>query len=49
VRRRIADVTALGCRVIFGAAEFASQSLANQIACGLSVAYVAARWSQRSR
>jgi hypothetical protein len=47
VRRRIADATALGCRVIFGGADFGSQSLANQIACGLSVAYLAARWTQR--
>jgi hypothetical protein len=48
IHRRIADATELGCRMVFGAADFASPSLANQMACGLSLAYVAARWSQRS-
>ena len=48
IQRRIADAMALGCRLIFGGAEFASQSLANQMACGLSPAYTAARWRQRA-
>jgi hypothetical protein len=48
IRRRIADAMALGCRIIFGGAEYASQSHANQVACGLSVAYTAARWRQRN-
>lgn len=48
IRRRIADAMALGCRVIFGSAEFASQSFANQMACGLVLAYTAARWRQRA-
>jgi hypothetical protein len=46
IQRRIADAMALGCRIIFGGAEYASQSLANQMACGLAIAYTAARWKQ---
>src|SRR5215831_10679364 len=41
IQRRIADAMALGCRLVIGAAEFASQSFTNQIGCGLSVAYTA--------
>jgi ribosomal protein S18 acetylase RimI-like enzyme len=47
IRRRIADAMAQGCRLIIGGAEFASPSVANQMACGLAVAYTAARWVQR--
>jgi hypothetical protein len=47
IQRRISDATALGCRLIIGGADFESQSLLNQMACGLSVAYTAARWRQR--
>jgi hypothetical protein len=47
VRRRILDAAALGCRVIIGGADFESQSRTNQLACGLSVAYLAALWVQR--
>jgi len=46
IQRRIADAMALGCRLVIGAAEFGSQSFTNQIGCGLSVAYTAARWRQ---
>jgi Acetyltransferase (GNAT) domain len=48
IRRRILDAAALGCRVIIGGADFESQSRTNQLACGLSVAYLAAQWVQRS-
>jgi ribosomal protein S18 acetylase RimI-like enzyme len=47
IRRRIADATKLGCRVIIGGADFESESRTNQIACGLTVAYLAAVWAQR--
>jgi GNAT superfamily N-acetyltransferase len=47
IDRRIADATALGCRIIFGAADFENVSRANQMACGLSVAYTTAIWCQR--
>jgi hypothetical protein len=46
IRRRILDAAALGCRVIIGGADFESQSRTNQLACGLSVAYLAALWVQ---
>jgi Acetyltransferase (GNAT) domain len=48
IRRRILDAAALGCRFIIGGADFESQSRTNQLACGLSVAYLAAQWVQRS-
>jgi GNAT superfamily N-acetyltransferase len=47
INRRIADATALGCRIIFGAADFENESRTNQMACGLSVAYTTAVWCQR--
>jgi ribosomal protein S18 acetylase RimI-like enzyme len=47
IRRRIADATKLGCRVIIGGVDFESESRTNQIACGLTVAYLAAVWAQR--
>jgi hypothetical protein len=47
IRRRLADATALGCRVIIGGADFESQSRTNQMACGLTTAYLAAVWIQR--
>jgi hypothetical protein len=48
IRRRIVDAMAFGCRIVFGGAEYASQSHTNQVACGLSVGYTAARWRQRT-
>jgi hypothetical protein len=48
VQRRIADATALGCRIVIGGAEFENESRTNQMACGLSVAYTAAVWRQRA-
>ena len=47
IRRRIADATKLRCRLIIGGADFENESRANQIACGLRVAYLAAVWTQR--
>jgi GNAT superfamily N-acetyltransferase len=47
IQRRIADATALGCRVIFGGADFENPSRVNQMACGLGVAYTTAIWRQR--
>jgi hypothetical protein len=47
VRRRIADATKLGCRLIFGGADFEGVSRTNQMAGGLTVAYLAAIWEQR--
>jgi hypothetical protein len=47
IRRRIADATKLGCRVIIGGADFENESRTNQMVCGLTVAYLAAIWSQR--
>jgi GNAT superfamily N-acetyltransferase len=47
IRRRILDADALGCRAIIGGADFESPSRTNQLACGLSVAYLAALWAQR--
>ena len=47
IRRRIADATKLGCRVIIGGADFENESRTNRIACGLTVAYLAAVWAQR--
>jgi hypothetical protein len=47
IRRRIADATREGCRLIIGGADFGGSSVANQMACGLAVAYTAARWVQR--
>jgi ribosomal protein S18 acetylase RimI-like enzyme len=46
IRRRLADARALGCRVVFGGADFESSSRTNQMACGLQVAYTAAWWCQ---
>lgn len=48
IRRRLADATELGCRLVFGGADFENQSRTNQLACGLAVAYLAAQWTQRS-
>jgi len=47
IRRRIADATNLGCRVVIGGADFENESRTNQMACGLTVAYLAAVWAQR--
>jgi hypothetical protein len=47
IRRRINDATTLGCRVIIGGADFDNDSRTNQMACGLTVAYLAALWAQR--
>jgi hypothetical protein len=47
IRRRVLDAAALGCRTLIGGADFESQSRTNQLACGLSVAYLAAQWVQR--
>jgi GNAT superfamily N-acetyltransferase len=47
IQRRIADATELGCRVIFGGADFENVSRTNQMAGGLAVAYTAAIWRQR--
>jgi ribosomal protein S18 acetylase RimI-like enzyme len=47
IRCRIADAMEQGCRLIIGGADFANPSLTNQMACGLAVAYTAARWVQR--
>jgi len=47
VRRRIRDAMELGCRVIIGGADYENVSRTNQMACGLSVAYTAALWTQR--
>ena len=47
IRRRIADATKLGCRVIIGGADFENESRTNQMARGLTVAYLAAVWTQR--
>jgi hypothetical protein len=47
IRRRIADATKLGCHVIIGGADFENESRTNQMACGLTVAYLAAVWTQR--
>jgi ribosomal protein S18 acetylase RimI-like enzyme len=49
IRRRIADAIELGCRTIIGGADFESESRTNQLACGLSVAYLAAQWVQGPR
>ena len=48
IRQRIADATKLGCRVIIGGADFENESRTNQMACGLTVAYLAAVWAQRA-
>ena len=48
IRRRIADATKLGCRVMIGGADFENESRTNQMACGLTVAYLAAVWTQRA-
>jgi hypothetical protein len=48
IRRRIADATKLGCRIIIGGADFENESRTNQAGCGLAVAYTAAVWAQRS-
>lgn len=45
--RRIADATALGCRIVVGGADFENPSRLNQMAAGLSVAYTSARWAER--
>jgi hypothetical protein len=42
IRRRIADATKLWCRVIIGGVDFENESRTNQMACGLTVAYLAA-------
>jgi hypothetical protein len=47
IGRRIIDATKAGCRVIIGGADFENESRTNQMACGLTVAYLAAVWSQR--
>jgi GNAT superfamily N-acetyltransferase len=49
IRRRIADAKKLGCRVIIGGADFGNESRTNQMACGLTVAYLAAVWTQRPK
>jgi hypothetical protein len=48
ILRRIDDAIKLGCRLVIGGADFESPSRLNQMACGLSVAYTAAVWQQRS-
>jgi hypothetical protein len=48
IRRRVADAAKLGCRVIFGGADFENVSRTNQMACGLAVAYTAMVWEQRA-
>lgn len=47
IRRRINDAIGLGCRVIIGGADFENDSRKNQMACGLTTAYLAALWAQR--
>jgi hypothetical protein len=47
IRRRMLDAIELGCRAIIGGADFENPSRTNQLACGLSVAYLAALWTQR--
>jgi len=47
IRRRLADAQKLGCKAVFGAADFENNSRTNQMACGLQVAYTAAWWCQR--
>jgi hypothetical protein len=47
IRRRLADAAALGCTTVFGGADFENESRTNQVACGLTVAYTAALWTQR--
>jgi GNAT superfamily N-acetyltransferase len=48
IDRRIADATKLGCRLICGGADFENNSRTNQMAGGLSIAYTASIWRQRS-
>src|SRR5262249_8741420 len=47
IRRRISDAANLGCKVVIGGADFENKSRTNQLACGLTVAYLAAVWTQR--